>query len=114
MGEISPSDFHDERLAAAFTAISGELATTVPRSPVDISTVSDPDIQGLLRSLVLDSRPLPEWAEMEARVRGRRLDSEIAEIEGQLRSLDSESEHHSETLRHLIAVQREKRSLGEE
>jgi hypothetical protein len=47
-------------------------------------------------------------------VRGRRLDAEIAEIEGQLRSLDSESEHHSETLRHLIALQREKRSLGEE
>jgi DNA primase len=114
MGEISPSDFHDERLGAAFTAISGELATTAPGSPVDISTVSDPDTQGLLRSLVLDSRPLPEWAEMEARVRGRRLDSEIAEIEGQLRSLDSESEHHSETLRHLIALQREKRSLGEE
>jgi DNA primase len=114
MGEISPSDFHDERLGAAFTAISGELATTVPGSPVDISTVSDPDTQGLLRSLVLDSRPLPEWAEMEARVRGRRLDSEIAEIEDQLRSLDSESEHHSETLRHLIALQREKRSLGEE
>ncbi len=114
MGEISPSDFHDERLGAAFTAISGELATTAPGSPVDISTVSDPDIQGLLRSLVLDSRPLPEWAEMEARVRGRRLDAEIAEIEGQLRSLDSETEHHSETLRHLIALQQEKRSLGEE
>ncbi|MEE8375408.1 MAG: DNA primase [Acidimicrobiia bacterium] len=114
MGEISPSDFHDERLGAAYTAISGELAITPPGSPVDISTVSDPDLQGLLRSLVLDSRPLPEWAEMEARVRGRRLDVEIAEIEGQLRSLDSESEHHSETLRHLIALQREKRSLGEE
>jgi len=114
MGEISPSDFHDERLAAAFKAISGELATTAPGSPVGISTVSDPDVQGLLRSLVLDSRPLPEWAEMEARVRGRRLDVEIAEIEGQLRSLDSESEHHSETLRHLIALQQEKRSLGEE
>ncbi len=114
MGEISPSDFHDERLGAAFTAISGELATTAAGSPVDISTVSDPDLQGLLRSLALDSRPLPEWAEMEARVRGRRLDAEIAEIEGQLRSLDSETEHHSETLRHLIALQREKRSLGEE
>jgi DNA primase len=114
MGEIFLSDFHDERLGAAFTAISGELATTAAESPVDISTVSDPDLQGLLRSLVLDSRPLPEWAEMEARVRGRRLDAEIAEIEGQLRSLDSETEHHSETLRHLIALQREKRSLGEE
>jgi len=114
MGEIFPSDFHDERLGAAFTAISGELAATAPASSVDISTVSDADIQGLLRSLVLDSRPLPEWAEMEARVRGRRLDSEIAEIEDQIRTLDSESEHHSETLRRLIALQQEKRSLGEE
>ncbi len=114
MGEITPSDFHDERLGAAFTAISGELAAMAPGSPVDISVVSDPDLQGLLRSLVLDSRPLPEWAEMEARVRGRRLDAEIAEIEGKLRSLDSESEDHSETLRHLIALQREKHSLGEE
>jgi DNA primase len=114
MGEISPSDFHDERLGAAFTAISGELDTTAPGSPVDISIVSDPDLQGLLRSLVMDIRPLPEWAEMDIRVRGRRLDAEIAEIEGQLHSLDSESEHHSETLKTLIALQQEKRSLGEE
>ncbi len=113
MGEISPADFHDERLGAAFAAISGELATTVPGTPVNISTVSDPGLQGLLRSLVLDSRPLPRWSEMQRRVRGRRLDTEIADIEGQLGSLGIETEHHSETLRRLIALQREKRSLGE-
>jgi hypothetical protein len=113
MGEISPTDFHDERLGAAFTAISGELATTAPGTPVDISTVSDPGVQGLLRSLLLDSRPLPEWPEMQRRVRGRRLDMEIADIEGRLGSLETETEHHSETLRHLIALQQEKRSLGD-
>jgi DNA primase len=113
MGEISPTDFHDERLGAAFTAISDELATTAPGTPVDISTVSDPGVQGLLRSLLLDSRPLPEWPEMQRRVRGRRLDMEIADIEGRLGSLETETEHHSETLRHLIALQQEKRSLGD-
>lgn len=113
MGEISPTDFHDERLAAAFTAISGELANTAPGSPVDISIVSDEVLQGLLRSLVLDSRPLPEWPEMQRWVRRRRLDREIADVKGQLGSLEDGTEHHSETHRRLVALQQEKRSIGE-
>ena len=113
MGEISATDFHDERLGAAFESISGELATTAPGTPVDITTVSDDALQGILRSLVLDGRPMPEWSEMQTRVRGRRLDMEIADIEGQLGSLEDETEHHSETLRRLIALQQEKRSLSE-
>ena len=111
--DLSASDFSDPRLAMAFTTIIDQLAAAEPGSPVDVSKVSDPEAQGLLRALVLDDRPLPQWSDMERRMLGKRLDHEIDEVEEQLRSLESGTEPHSETLRHLIALQQEKRSIGE-
>ncbi len=112
--DVSASDFTDSRLANAFTSIVDQLAVAEAGSPVDVSKVSDPEAQGMLRALVMDSRPLPLWSEMERWMLGKRLDVEIDEVEGELRSLESGSEPHSETLRHLIALQQKKRSLGEE
>ena len=113
MGEVSAADFRDDRLQTAFAAISGELATTAPGTPVDISRVSDPEQQTILRSLIMDNRPLPEWSEMRTRVRGRRLDTEIAEVTQFLEKLDSGTDAHSEALRRLVALQQEKRSPEE-
>lgn len=112
MGEVSASDFSDERLAAAFEAISGNLAAAAPGSPVDITNVSDERLQVILRSLVMDARPLPEWSDMEERIRGKRIDVEIDELEAELAVLEEGSQTHSDSLRRLIALQQEKRSPG--
>lgn len=112
-GEVSAADFADERLANAFSAIAPTLAEAEPGAAIDVSKVSDQEIQGVLRSLVMDTRPLPEWSEMQARVKGRRLDVEIDEVERKMAALESGTEAHSDWLRRLIALQQEKRALGE-
>lgn len=111
-GDVSVDDFTDERLARAFSAVAPVLAETEPGTPIDVSSTADPEVQGILRSLALDTRPLPGWWEMQARVRARRLDAEIDEAEKKLESLESGSESHSDWLRRLIALQKEKRALG--
>lgn len=111
-GDVTAGDFSDSRLSAAFAAISDALQSTEPGTPVDISSVSDEELQSILRSLVMDTRPLPDWSDVSALVKGRRLDSEIDILEAELEGLESGSETHSEKLRLLIALQQEKRSLG--
>ena len=113
MDDLEPTDFNDERLRAAFEAISGELATAAPGTPIDISSTSDPALQWILRGLVMDNRPLPEWSEMQTRLQVRRLEGKIDEIESELPNLESGTNAHSEALRRLIALQQEKRSRGE-
>lgn len=113
LGEVSASDFTDDRLSRAFDAIAGQLAETAPGTPVDISHVSDPALQRILRGLVMELRPLPEWSDIQRRLKGKRLEAEIDGLEADLQGLESGSETHSESLRRLIALQQEKRSLGE-
>ena len=110
--ELVPADFQDERLRSAFEAVSVALKAGRPNSPVDVTTVSDPDLQGILRGLILDERPLPAWSEMNDRLVSRRLDSEIDAIESQLENLESGTEPHSEALRRLIALQQQKHTRG--
>ncbi len=112
LGEVLPSDFNDDRLRSAFEAALELLAASPPGTPVDVSTVSDPAIQGILRGLVLDDRPLPEWSEMQDRLLSRRLDTEIDGIEAELAQLETGTESHSEALRRLIALQQKKRTRG--
>lgn len=113
MGEVSASDFRDERLAQAFSAISGILADIPSGTPVDLNTVADDEAIQILRSLAMDDRPLPLWSDVWARVRGRRIDVEIDRLEAELADLEPGTQHHSDVLRQLIALQQEKRSLGE-
>jgi DNA primase len=110
--EVSASDFSDDRLRAAFLAVAGQLATAPPGIPLDPSIVADPELQTLIRGLALDSRPLPDWAEMRERVRLRRIDAEIDELERTLARSEEGSETHSDYLRRLIALQKEKRTSG--
>ena len=112
MGEVSETDFSDERLSSAFREITPLLASTPAGTPVDIAHVSDPQVQGTLRALALDERPLPDWQDMETRLVSKRLDHEIDELESKLAGLEAGSESHSETLRRLIALQQEKRSTS--
>ena len=49
---------------------------------------------------------------MKRRARLRRLDAEIDALESDLGRLAEGTQSHSETLRRLIALQQEKRSLG--
>ena len=111
--EISASDFADPRLREAFLAVEDQLASSPPGTPLDPSRVDDPALQTVIRGLSLDSRPLPDWAEMKERVRLRRLDSEIDELESRLAGMEEGSQTHSDTFRRLIALQQEKRSLAQ-
>jgi DNA primase len=110
--DVSEADFTDTRLRTAFHAITGQLATTAPGTPIDPSVVAEPEVQSLLRRLALDSRPLPEWSDVKRRARLRRLDAEIDALESELAGMAEGTQSHSETLRRLIALQQEKRSLG--
>lgn len=112
-GEVSAEDFTDVRLHDALVAITPQLSVSQRGTPIDIGEVSDGDIQSLLRSLALDDRPLPTWSDVESLVKGRRLDLQIDDMERQLAKLEQGSEAHSTVFRRLIALQQEKRSLGE-
>jgi DNA primase len=107
---LAPDDFSDERLKSAFLAVAGGLGEVPVGQPVDIASVADEEAQSLLRSLAMDERPLPPGPEMLARVKERRLDIEIAELQRRLAEMEPGTQSHSDNLRRLIALQQEKRS----
>ncbi len=113
-GEVMPEDFTDERLRQAFIAISDQLGDLEAGAPVDVASVEDEASAGLLRSLAMDDRPLPEWADLERRLKGKRLDVEIDALESKLASLDSTTDDHSSALRELTELQKQKRALTRE
>ncbi|HUG08952.1 MAG TPA: DNA primase [Acidimicrobiia bacterium] len=108
--QVSASDFSDERLRRAFLAVEPQLAVSAPGTPLDPGAVEDPVLETLVRSLAMDTRPLPDWADMRRRVRSRRLEAEIDELEAKLAQTEAGSQTHSDYLRRLIALQKEKRS----
>ncbi len=108
MAEVGPDDFVDERLAAAFVALStGESAERSANGDGSASEAS-----GLLRSLSMEDRPA-SGEEIMGRIKERRLDRLIDTLEAELAELEPGSEPHSDSLRRLIALQKEKRSLAE-
>ena len=110
LSELTEGDFADPRLRAAFVAIAASLKSGIE---VDISKVDDADVQGVLRSLLLDETPLVSGQEMLTRARARRMDTEIDRIEAELQDLDPQSDAYSDMLRHLVALQKEKRAKTE-
>jgi DNA primase len=107
---LAPEDFSDDRLRAAYLAVADGLSTVTAGQPVDFSGVADEGVQSLLRSLAMDERPLPSGPEMLSRVKERRLDIEIADLQRLLAGMEPGTESHSDNLRRLIALQQEKRS----
>ena len=110
---LAESDFNDPRLRSAFRAIADEVVGTPRGKPVDLTKVEDPVDQAVLRELALDPAPLASGTELLERIRARRLDAEIDLLESALDGLEPGSETHSDMLRGLIALQREKRSTPE-
>jgi hypothetical protein len=102
-------DFRDDRLKVAFRAAHGAAGS----GPVDVARVTDPEAQSVLRALAMEARPLPGEEDMRARLQGRRLDARIDEIESEIAGLDPGSQSHSDALRRLVALQQEKRALGD-
>ena len=109
LGDLSESDFLDPRLREGFKAVADRLSETRPGEPVDIG-LAPAEVQPLLRSLILDPTPPASGAEMMARLRQRRLGVEIDRLEAELEKQEPGSETHSESLRRLIALQKDKRS----
>ena len=113
-GEIRPEDFGDVRLRRAFLAISDQLENLEPGIAVDLTSLSEEPEAGVLRSLAMDPRPLPEWDDLERRLQGKRLDSRIDVLESRLAALDSATDDHSIALRELTELQKQKRALTQE
>jgi DNA primase len=107
---LTVEDFSDDRLRAAFAAIADDLGAAPAGQPVDLSRVADERSQSLLRSLALDDRPLPSAPEMLSRVRERRLEVEIDDLQRKLADMEPGTTAHTDNLRRLIALQQEKRS----
>ncbi len=108
IAQLDEDDFTDERLRRAFVA----LADMNGASEVDLASVVDPSARTVLLQLAVDAQPEPSHTEVMARVIERRLDREIEELERKLAGMDQESQAHSDNLRRLIALQREKRSTA--
>ncbi len=113
VGTVEPSDFNDPILRSAYEAVVSAIDAASPGEPVDITTVPDPDIQQVLRRLVMDTRPLPQWSDMAALLELRRLDQQIGKIRKELDGLEDGSDAYSDALRRLIALEQKKRFLGE-
>ena len=110
---LAEADFNDPRLRSAFRAVTDEVMGTPLGTPVELTKVEDPTDQAVLRELALDPAPLASGGELLERLRARRLDAEIDRLESALGGLEPGSEPHSDMLRDLIALQREKRSNPE-
>jgi len=107
---LTVEDFSDDRLRSAFAAIADDLGSAPAGQPVDLSRVADEQSQSLLRSLAMDDRPLPSAPEMLSRVRERRLEVEIDDLQRKLADMEPGTTAHTDNLRRLIALQQEKRS----
>jgi DNA primase len=107
---LTVDDFSDDRLRSAFAAIADDLGSAPAGEPVDLSRVTDERSQSLLRSLAMDDRPLPSGPEMLSRVKERRLEVEIDDLQRKLADMEPGTTAHTDNLRRLIALQQEKRS----
>ena len=105
---VVAEDFTDQRLRQAFSAL--DLSAAVPGEPVDISEAGEEETRSLLRSLAMDERPLSSGPEILSRVKERRLDVEIEDLQRILAGMEPGTDAHSDNLRRLIALQQEKRS----
>jgi len=105
---VVAEDFTDQRLRQAFSAL--DLSGISPGQPVDISEAGEEETRSLLRALAMDDRPLPSGPEILTRVKERRLDVEIEDLQRILAGMEPGSDAHSDNLRRLIALQQEKRS----
>ena len=112
LGDVSTVDFTDDRLRTAFAAIAPQVEVTPSGTPIDISNV-EPLLQGMLLSLALDDRPLASVEEITGRIRERRIDNQMAEVQAAMARETPGSESHSDYFQRLIALQREKRSPPE-
>ena len=110
---VVESDFGDSRLRSAFRAVADGVPGTSLGTPIDLTRVEDPADQAVLRELALGPAPRTSGAGLLDRLRARRLDAEIDRLEFALAGLEQGSQTHSDTLRSLIALQREKRSTPE-
>ena len=104
--EVDESDFTDLRLRAVYTAAVSN------GDGVDLERITDPEVGALARSLVLDTRPKPDRADVARLLQVRRVESKIDALEERIKNMAEGTQEHSDALRELIGLQQEKRTLG--
>lgn len=107
--EVTVDDFSDQRMRLVYLAAQEVRQVGVEFDP---SLIEDAEVQALARSLVLDSRPLPESSDVVNLLKIRRVDARIDALEAEIGRLDEGSQPYSDALRELIGLQQQKRSLG--
>ncbi|MGH8914782.1 MAG: DNA primase [Acidimicrobiia bacterium] len=110
---LTADDFTDERLKAAFEAIAPQIQTLSAGATLDLSQITEQGARAVLGRMAVDDRPLPSGPEMLARVKERRIDILISNLQRELAAMEPGTEAHSDNLRRLIALQQEKRSPTE-
>ena len=108
--ELVDTDLRDERLRSVLHAVRPMLQEGYQ---VEATAIEDPGARETALSLMTDQRPLPDIEDMARLLTMRRLEAEIDDVEAEVAGMDENSESYSESLRRLIALQQEKRSLGQ-
>jgi hypothetical protein len=104
-----PIDWFDEGpLRTAFLKVAARRETASSGQPLELTGL---DSEQLIQRLALDPRPLPkDPLEVVGRARVRAVEGEIDELQQELLNLDPSTQKYSEVLRHLIGLERDRRS----
>ncbi|MGQ0848557.1 MAG: DNA primase [Actinomycetota bacterium] len=101
----------DGDLLEAYDEVVARRNTTPGGTPLDLNGLEHFE---LLSRVALDPRPLSkDPGEVVRRARSRALEPQIKRLEQELAELDPSGEVYSETLRRLIALQREQKVEGQ-
>ncbi len=103
--------------ARAFEVLAPAVGALAPGRPPDLGSLlgdNDSPETGMLRSLALDQRPIPDPAEVARRLQVGALERRIEEVKTAVEAVDPEADpdEYSARFAELIALERERRQIG--
>jgi DNA primase len=104
--EVEPEWFTDRTLREAFEKVSPAREKTPPGTPLPLE--GGPEI---VTRLALDPTPIPkDPREVVHRAKTKAIEARIEELRAELARVDPDSDAHSDILRQVIALERERRN----
>jgi DNA primase len=116
--EIDSSMFIDDVFRDAYHLLAPAITGLPPGEPPDLAALigeGDTGAPALLRALALDALPISDPVALVDRLRGWRIERDIAELRRVLDQTDpaEEPQTYSAMFEQLIALERKKRELGD-
>lgn len=114
--EVSSDVFTNADTLAGYEVVSDIIAGLAPGQPPDLGGAFGSDespTSDLLRRLALDSKPLPDPADLVVSLRASAIEIEIDEVEATLQKFDraADEQGYSELWARLIALQQSRKDL---